>query len=452
VQAFIYSLQLIVTLSGVIAIYLIARNWTPPRHPTSLWMLSALTGGLVALLAFKGSSPPHRFHDFVTAYYPAGQAIAHHEQAELRALLGKGVSGFVNIPVIAYLFAPFGWLPPEIAIALFTVIGIAFTVASWFLLVRLAKLELRERWLLALLFVTNGPLINAVKLGNTSYLVLFALAGGLVLLRRRQPVYAGALLGAAAMIKPPLLLFGAFFALRRDLRGTLSFAAVCAATVALSLIIFGVDDNLYWFDTSIIQYSHSWVAAFNVQSISGFFLRLHLDAELTDWLPHHPTSADKLVVHILTALLFIIAGVACVERPAQADVRPEIDASERRDLQYLLVICLCLVSSPLTWSHYYVWLLVPIAFFLGTQPPFPSSGTARGVGWAAVALVMPLVEWPWSISNRALMHAYTSFTVSHFLFGGLLWFGLIAWWLAKSSGLLSSSPSHHDVTYELEGR
>jgi hypothetical protein len=418
---------------------LLGSSLTSRALPVWAVGLFALAAVGFELASFRASSPPDRFWDFLNVYYPAGQAALHGDMAMLHALIGKGVSGFVNMPVIAYLFAPFGLLGPGMAIGLFTLIGLALTVATWFMLVHLARLELRERWLLALLFFANGPLMNAVKLGNTSYLILFALAAGLVLLRAQRSASAGALLGVAALMKPPLLLFGVFFALRRDLRGTLGFAAVCAATAALSLILFGWAENLYWFQTSILKYSHSWLAAFNVQSIPGFLLRLHADAKLTEWLPSLPTPIEKLVAQVLTGLLFLIAGAACLRHPTQAVAQREADAAERRDLQYLLVICLCLVSSPLTWSHYYAWLLIPTAFFLGSQLSFPWSRATRGLAWVAMALVTPLVEWPWSISNPGLMTAYTSFTVSHLLFGGLLWFGLVAWWLARYGGLLSPS-------------
>jgi hypothetical protein len=359
VHSFVYIGHFVTTVIGVLAVFWLARHRS--LSSGSLWSsalpiwavgLVALGVGVFELVSFKASSPPDRFWDFLNVYYPAGQAALHNDPAMLRALIEKGVSGFVNIPVAAYLFAPFGWLPPQMAVALFALIGLALTVATWFLLVRLARLELRERWLLALLFLANGPLMNAVKLGNTSYLILFALAAGLVLLRAQRPASAGALLGVAAMIKPPLLLFGLFFALSRDLRGTLGFAAVCAATAALSLVLFGWADNLYWFQTSILQYSQSWLAAFNVQSIPGFLLRLHADAKLTDWLPQFPPPGEKLLAQILTGLIFLLAGAACLRRPTEAVALREADAAERRDLQYLLVICLSLVSSPLTWSHY----------------------------------------------------------------------------------------------------
>jgi hypothetical protein len=58
----------------------------------------------------------------------------------------------------------------------------------------------------------------------------------------------------------------------------------------------------------------------------------------------------------------------------------------------------------------------------------------------AIALVTPLVLWPQPASDSSLAAAfYASFAVSHHLFGGLLWFGLIAWWLVRSGGLLSQA-------------
>ena len=230
----------------------------------------------------------------MNAYYPAGRAALDHNQENLRALIGVGAEGgFVNIPVVAYLFAPFGWFPPKLAAAIFTFIGIGSVVGAWFLLVHLASLELRERWLLALLFAVNGPLLNAIKFGNTSYFIPFALAAGLVLLRARRPTAAGALLGAATVIKPPLALFGLFFLLRRDWRGVFAFASVGVVTVLLSLALFGWDLNRYWLQT-IMQYSHGWLAGASVQSIPAFLYRLHEPPDiLLDWVSHAPQQGEN---------------------------------------------------------------------------------------------------------------------------------------------------------------
>jgi hypothetical protein len=89
---------------------------------------------------------------------------------------------------------------------------------------------------------------------------------------------------------------------------------------------------------------------------------------------------------------------------------------------------------------------MPMAFFFGSQPVFPSSRYARRIGWLAIALVTPLVGWPWTIANAGLMTLYKSFLISHLLFGGLLWFGLIAWWLATSANRPSGTSQGGELT------
>jgi alpha-1,2-mannosyltransferase len=447
VHSLLYIGYLVTTVVAVLAIFWLAqRRALPSGALTSrtmpIWALIALGVTLFERISFKLSSPPIAFWDFLRAYYPAGQAALYNDAAALKALIGLGAAGgFVNIPVVAYLFAPFGWLSPQMAAILFTLIGVGSTVIAWFLLVRLARLEPRERWLLALLFLANGPLLSGVKWGNISYFLVFALAAGLVLIRAKRSLAAGGLLGAAAVLKPALALFFLFFLLRRDLRGASGFAIVGLATAALSLVLFGWSANLYWLQTSILQYSHNWLPVSGNQSIPAFLFRLHAPPDiLLDFSVRAPGAGEKLRAHVITDLIFLIAAAACFRLRTRATVPDDAaQADARQDLQYLLTICLCLVCSPLSWAHYYAWLLVPTAFFLGAQGPFAASKPARVVGWTAIALVTPLVLWPHPAAPSSLTTFYASFTVSHHLFGGLLWFGMIAWWLARTGGVLSQA-------------
>ena len=59
------------------------------------------------------------------------------------------------------------------------------------------------------------------------------------------------------------------------------------------------------------------------------------------------------------------------------------------------------------------------------------------LGWVAIFLATSIVAPPWWSPNPFLMTVYRSLVVSHFLFGGLLWLGLITWSLASKGGLLS---------------
>ena len=443
----VFFLHFLVAIGGVAAIVWLARKQALPAGvmpgrdlPVWVFSLGVVAIAIFELVSFKASSTMYPLLDFLNSYYPAGEAALHHDSAMLRGLIGKGTSGFVNIPVAAYLFAPFALFPPKIAAALYTLIGMAVTVISWFLLVRAFRLELRERWLLAFLFLVNGPLLNGIKWGNLSYFILCALAGGLVLAREGRSGAAGALLGVATVIKPPLALFGLFFLFRRDVRGVLGYAAVGVVTVLLSLLVFGWADNLNWFETCIVQYSHSWLSTFSVQSISAFLIRFRpgIGIDYTDSIAQIPTHGERLINSILTGLLLITAAAACITVSSRMLPYTEQQAGFRRDLQYLLVLCLVLVSSPLSWAHYYSWLLMPAAFFLGSRHTLASSQTVRWLGWLAIALVTPLVMRPIAFGALGQTSIYRLFLLSHLLYGALLWFGLTAWWLASSGGRLAS--------------
>lgn len=209
-------------------------------------------------------------------------------------------------------------------------------------------------------------------------------------------------------------------------------------TALLSLVVFGWQENLDWFNNCIVLYSQNWLPTFSVQSFSSFLLRLNAEAKISEWILVPPTHIQKLVVQIITALLFLAAVLACLKPAAARDAQDDLLSDERRDLQYMLLISLCLVTSPLAWSHYYAWLLLPTAFFLkrnalGDMPP-----VARWAGWTAIIFVTPLNGWPTLISNPLLMGIYRSLFMSHMLWGGLIWFGLIAWWLASKGGYLAN--------------
>jgi hypothetical protein len=156
-------------------------------------------------------------------------------------------------------------------------------------------------------------------------------------------------------------------------------------------------------------------------------------ALLQDWNAYTPPTSLMLPAQLLLGLLFAAGAAAALRASA---MRAEQDAEERRDLQYGLVLCLAVLSSPLSWSHYYCWLLLPAALFLGTRS---MTLPMRVCGWLAILLVTPLVR-PLVFGQNWVAEFYKDIAVSHFLFGGLLWFGLLAWRLARP-GTRSALPT-----------
>ena len=441
------SLLAVVAHLTATAIGLAAIAWLTRRLPVPLWASILLALGVAALAAasFYVSDPPTIFDDFTKAYYPAGRAVID-QPAALSALSHKGVFGFVNMPVIAYLFAPFATGSLLAGASVFTLLGAGFTVAAWALLAKLARLDLADRWRLALLFAASGPLAYSLREGNTSHMVLFALAAGLVLIRAGRSGSAGALLACAALIKPPLILFGAFFLLRRDWRGVAGFSAILAGVAALSTALFGWAENLRWFDVCILQFSHRWLSAFNVQSIPGFLFRLSGGAGLlTDWHAYPPPAGLELPAKLCIMLLLAVALLVALPAPARGEAVSPARRARRRDLQYLLVLVLTVIASPLTWSHYYAWLLVPAALFLGERREQPA--TRRMLGWTAIWLVTPLARFI-AFKAPAALFVYKNIAVSHFLFGGLLWFGLLAWSLACEDSLIAAWRRRDSTAHE----
>ncbi|MBR0646763.1 glycosyltransferase family 87 protein [Plastoroseomonas hellenica] len=407
--------------AGIAAVLAIARaGWSPRAEALGVLALS----GAAALFIFATSEPQARFGDFRDAYYLGGVAALRGPEA-FGALFDQGVHGWVNLPIVAYLFAPFALLPARESAFVFSLLGLIPVALAWHLLSRLAGLEGRDRWLLLFLFAVSGPLHYSVKEANTSHMVLAGLAGGLLLLRAGRHVAAGLLLGAMAVIKLPLLLFGVAFVLRRNWRAAFGFALLCGSAGLLSLAVFGLDLHLLWYERCVRQFASNPLGAFNVQSIPALLIRVvEGPSVLRDWDAREIASTQRLAGSVLTGLLYLAALIACARRAPEPPRESSAAAHERTDIEYLLVICLAVIGSPLSWSHYYAWLLMPIAFLLG--PHFLLRGTAAGqrMVWVAIFLITPTVLLL-EIPNPTLMAAYNAIGVSHLMFGGLLLFALL---------------------------
>ena len=417
-------------LAGSLALWAILRRDAPERAKAmQATAICLMTAGVV----FAASLPPDTFEDFRDHYYLAGEAVLDSREALTPLVEGDvHVNGFVNLPIVAYLFAPFALLPVSVAEVVFTAIGVASIVAAWALIVRLAGLEGNSRWLLLFLFAASGPLHNSLREGNTTHMALLVLALGLHLLRSGRALSAGLLLGAGAVIKLPLLLLGAWFLLRRDWRAAAGFGAVCGAAGLLSVAVFGWSVNERWFENYVWQYGTHPIGAWNVQSVPAFLVRLVnepqviLEFEAT----RSPEATQRLASIVLVGLLYVIALVVSgVGRRRQlAETRGSAD--ERRELEYLLVVTLAVVTSPLSWSHYYTLLLLPIAFLLGSRLRSVRQPWLRWLTWIGIVLTTPAVL----IVNPpdAVRELYAKVAVSHLLYGGLILFATLAWARARA--------------------
>jgi hypothetical protein len=291
-------------------------------------------------------------NDFFRAYYAAGAAMWSDPHA-FRELLAD--YQFVNLPIVAALFAPLGALEKHQAALIYLALGASLTVATVILLWRLGGRSRSTLPVLICLFLLNGPLIYSFKEGNTTHLILLMLVLALTLLLRGAGYVAGALFGIAAVIKPPLLLLGPYFLACRRWQVVVAGGAVIAGSLALSLLVFGVELNQVWLERCILPFVGRPVHAFNVQSLDGFLARWHFGAEfIHGWGPNDLPAKYSVVRWVLVAAL-LAAAIGAIRR-----LPPHSEAAHVAILTTVAVIV-----SPLSWTHYYCLLLLPWGLYIG---------------------------------------------------------------------------------------
>ncbi len=409
------------------------------EHPGHAWLAAILIGGAVHLGLWPLSEPPWLFSDFYKAYWAAGE---HLWNGGLNATYPFTIPGnWSNLPVLGWPFAllvPFGH---DAAGWIFLAVGVPVVVATWALLCRIAGLSGVRAAGLLFLFLISGPLLNALKEGNSTHFVLFFMVLGLALWQSRREYAAGLAFGMCATIKPPLLLIGVFFFVRRRWPVVAGGATTIIVFVAASLLLFGIAGNLAWYDEIVGANLGNVMPAFNVQSIDGFLIRLQTGTtELLYWGQMEPSLLHKIVRNAIFAVL--IGGFAWLmlrsERRELTSNRG--DAPTPHDfMQFSMIILLSLVMSPVSWTHYYAFLLIPVALQLGGKLPLPDDAVSRWLFWGgyvltAIPVIMPAMQldpdpppgWLAELAARTILSAW--------LYGALLMLACFARaaWLATS--------------------
>jgi hypothetical protein len=302
-------------------------------------------------------------------------------------------------------------------------------LGAYMLLARSTRLDPPRAALLAFLFLINGPIVNSLREGQTSHVILLLLVVGLVLWRSRHDYAAGLAFGFCALIKLPLLLLGLYFVLRQRWAIVAGGATTIGVAALLSLVLFGIDGNIGWYQEWVVPYLNGYIPAFNVQSVDGFLVRLSQGEEfLIHWDPPFvPTVFHRIARFLIFAVLYGGAFVLTWRAHRRAPVvTAEGGPSPRDFLELALMINLALLTSPISWTHYYLWLLLPWALYLGGDLPLRDDATTRFLMRAGIILVsLPVIIWsPMEPSWYAAILSRT--LVSVWLIGGCLSFVALA--------------------------
>jgi alpha-1,2-mannosyltransferase len=401
------GVHLALAAAGFGSILLASRS---ARFATWLWPLTIGASAIVAVFLFFVSDPGTIFEDFRKAYWVAGAALAHPPH-NLEHVFEKNIMGFVNLPIVALIFAPFGMLDQRLAGALAAIPGGLAVLYSWHALGKICRMNSTERALLLFAFASFGPLIHSLRQGNMSHVVLALLLWGAVRVQSK-PNHAGAAMALATLIKPPLALVGVYFVARQQWKVVVAFSAALAAIGALSILIFGWQLHVVWFDNCIRPFLQGVIASYNAQSLPATMARLENGPSVfADWTPY-TLSPGARAMQIALSLAILASAVWGSLGVARAQF----------DLEFAMVLLLICLLSSLTWSHYYVWMLPALALLYKYTRP-DEAPEFRPFLVAAYVFSAP-AEFL-SVPMREGDYPLASIFTSHMFIGGLIAFAAL---------------------------
>ena len=397
-------------LAMLAAVAVLCRRWDIRRRRILLALVAAASVVAFGVVSWGRATP---FGDFNKAYYPAGVAVVSDPSRLYECQISNAC--FVNIPIVAALFAPFGWLDLFTAQVLFTMAGAGAVIVAAYLLTALADGSPQGRYAVIAMFALNGPLLYSARLGNLTHVMLPFLVLAVVALVRGRQLQGGALLAFLATIKPPLLLFVPYLLARGQWRAAVGFSAALAMIAAMSLTWFGAELHSVWLEEIGQPFSDRPLGAYNVQSVAGALAHLLHPGNLTNFEPLEVSPKFKVVQYAVTGLLATTAGLV-----ALLSGRPQSDAARWFELNMVLV--LTLLASPLTWTHYYAFCLIPLSGYAMTERSIhgwwhPTIAVAAVLVSLPVVLALPTLPALQAVVERVL--------ISHYVAGAIVLLGAL---------------------------
>lgn len=387
-----------------------------PESALGSWTALTVLAAVAQAVLWSISEPTDLFSDFYKAYFPAGERVWQDGAVPTWEIPGTATVGFVNLPILAWLFVPLAWIGKDLAGWVFLALGAAAVATTYALLLRLGDFGRTGGAMLALSILANGPLVNSLREGNTTHFILLLLVVALLLWRAGANFAAGLVLGCCALIKLPLLLFGVYALLRGHWRLLAGGATITGAVGLISLAVFGLEINTGWYRACVAPFANGVIPAFNVQSIDGFLGRLDAGTSLLmEWTPLAMPLWHKITRAIVLTVLFVAVFTVMLMRKDDAE-EPRFARNAR---EFSLVLVLAVTTSPLSWSHYYLLLLLPWALYLAGRLGLAESAATRAMMAGGIVLsALPVVALPLEPGLAGDILARTA--VSAWLAGGLL--------------------------------
>jgi hypothetical protein len=294
--------------------------------------------------SFEATSGP--FLDYFHRYFfPDSPAATHWIYLPAYAWIFRPLAG-LDFPVAARV-----WLALSAILSL-ACIGLLWHARPWAGDKHVAAW--RTAWII-FFGLTFQPILDNLWHGNISALIFFVFCLSYWLLRRQHPWLAGLVLGLIVPLKFYPALFVLYFVWRRNWALVAGALIGCLVVLAVSLLTAGWTGNLAYSQMILAELRGGGIPAFNNQSISGFLLHAFTRGDVNGW-------GDMVAPPLVSVLRLLLVGALIGAVAWALRRRPEATAAPAaaQDLDLALVIGVMLLASPITWYHYYVWLLFPL--------------------------------------------------------------------------------------------
>jgi Glycosyltransferase family 87 len=255
-------------------------------------------------------------------------------------------------PTSVLLLLPLGLLSHPHALLVWNLLSLLLLAAAVWIVLGARGLDCEPLYLVAAgcLLVCSTPLAAQVK--TAQFNSLLALLIALVWIASRQDcgVIAGALVGCAASLKlfPGFLLL--YFLGTRQWKALWVAVGTVVALHVLAVLTFGAGDVVRYFRDVVPQVS-TWQSAWVNCSLTGFWSRLfNVTTGDTRELIRAPGLA-RILSLLSSGLVTALVGWRVWNAQSLRD----------RDLAFAATVLAMLLVSPITWDHYLLMLVVPVA-------------------------------------------------------------------------------------------
>ncbi len=346
--------------------------------------------------------------------------------------------------LLALPFAPFDYSLAHSLWNLFSLVAFAISIV---VMVRALAIPLGPPLaLVVVLILLSGPMRAQLGFGQLNLVLLLLMTGAWWADRSEHPWWAGTFLGLATAIKIfPGLLF-LYFALRRRWRALAAAGALVVLSNLTAMIVLG-PEAFASYARQVLPEVSEWRAHAGNCSLPGLCYKLFDPGRkgvAVEPIARAPAVAAGLMMIGCLLLLTVLAWTILRAR-----------SREDCDRAFALSLVAMLLISPISWEHYFLLLLLPLALLWQRLPP------QRAVQWffLGVLVLMWLPTWRLDRLWATLLYrdagfpaepAYTLTVGSAQFYALLILFGLICLAARRSvSTVVDAAGSPQRVEYHV---